>query len=191
MSLGFDPIAMVLALVAIYVAVREVRRNNTVMLSILECSHTGRMSVDENNGRHFDHLWFLIRNGGIPIHSPAVTLNFRGRDGFGRLNVQLHKKSDRTGGHDELSRGMIAEFGFKSYELDTTAAGMLMELQDPAAQDACLFYLLAELSGGTVPGRRPTRSTRCEVEFFGIPNQPAVLATSRRKFQRPDGNEDL
>jgi hypothetical protein len=136
-NMGFDPIAMLTALVAIYVTYREVRRNNAVILSILKCSNHGGFSVDENNGQRFDHLSLLVRNVGISVHSPAVTLNFRGRDGFGRLNVQLTKKSERTGAHDELSKGMIAEFGFKSYELDKTAAGMLMELEDPAAQDAC------------------------------------------------------
>jgi hypothetical protein len=131
------------------------RRNNAVILSILKCSNHGGFSVDENNGQRFDHLSLLVRNVGISVHSPAVTLNFRGRDGFGRLNVQLTKKSERTGAHDELSKGMIAEFGFKSYELDKTAAGMLMELEDPAAQDACLFifsqgYLAKQVRvGGT------------------------------------------
>jgi hypothetical protein len=138
-NMGFDPIAMVTALVAIYVACREVSRNNTVILNIRECSNVGTTNMGENNNRPFHQLSLLMRNVGIPLHSPEITLTFTGRDGFGRMQVRLQKRSDRTGDHDELSRGMVAEFGFKSYELDQAARRMLMGLEDPAAQNACLL----------------------------------------------------
>jgi hypothetical protein len=154
-NMGFDPIAFLMAAFAIYIALREVRRNNTVLLDIRECSNAGSTNVGENNNRTFHHLSLVVRNVGISLYSPKITLVFRSRDGFGRMQVGLRKKSDRTGDHVELGKGMIAAFDFKSYEIDATTAGMLMELEDPAAQDAylCIFsqdYLAKQFRvGGT------------------------------------------
>jgi hypothetical protein len=136
-NMGFDPIAFATALIAILYTAREAKRNNAVLLNIRECSNTGRSSRDENNNQLFDHLSILVRNIGISIHSPEMTLVFQGRDGFGRMEVRLERRRGKSD-HDELSKGMIAWFGFKSYELDKVGAGMLMELEDPAKQYAHL-----------------------------------------------------
>jgi hypothetical protein len=184
LSWGFDPAAFAMALVAILVTLREVKRNNTVIFSILECSKHGRSSEGENNGQRFDHLLVLVRNVGVPIHDPAMSLNFTGRDGFGRFNIQLHKKNERTGDHDELSKGMIAEFGFKSYELDATATGMLMELEDPAKQDACLFifsqgYLAKQLRVGGLRDRVASKWNSLASRINRLFRRPAVTSKGK------------
>lgn len=82
----------------------------------------------------------MIRNQGIPLHEVKASLNFTGPDGHGRFNLPL-KRRKPDGERHEFAKGMLAEFGLRSDNLDELESGFLSDLPDPKAQDAeiCVF----------------------------------------------------
>jgi hypothetical protein len=73
-SVGFDPIAFMAALFAIWFAYHESRRNNSVLVKIIECNHGKLLRRDENHGRRFKHFTIILRNQGISLHDPRLVL---------------------------------------------------------------------------------------------------------------------
>jgi hypothetical protein len=141
-------IAMATGLVAICYTIRESRRNNKVLLKIKECQASYRQSVDENSGNPFHELRVVVKNCGIPLHSVNAVINFSHPSEPGRFTFPL-KRRHRTGDHDEFAKGMIAEFGVLSYELDKYHFGFVRALAESKNEDAwlCIFsqgYLAAE-----------------------------------------------
>ncbi len=136
MSVGFDPIAFLTALFAIWFAYTETKKSSNILVKILQCKYTSRCSRDENRGQMFSELSVLIRNQGISLHDPKLSLNFREKTGCGWLTVPLKRRDERTGEHSEFARGMIAEFSLKSYDLDPTSRQLLENLVDLIQQDA-------------------------------------------------------
>lgn len=136
MSFGFDPIAFLVSLFAVWSAYTETRKNNNTLVQILRCKSTARASLKENRGQIFTELSVLIRNQGISLHDPKMSLNFREKTGYGQLSLPLKRRDERTGEHSEFARGMIAEFGLKSYELNPGDRQFLENLVDLAKQDA-------------------------------------------------------
>ncbi len=142
MSFGIDPIALFTSLFAIWFAYTETRKSNNILVQILRCHSTEKFS-NENQGRGFTELSVLVRNQGISLHDPKMSLNFRDKAGYGRLSLPLKRRDERTGEHSEFARGMIAEFGLKSHELRPGDRQFLANLADLAKQDAC-FSLFSQ-----------------------------------------------
>ena len=140
MRFGFDPFAFFVALSAFLIAFLESRRNNRVVLKIVTAEWTGRSSLDENDWAPFQELRIVIKNLGIPLHSLTLKLSFNEPAHKGLMSATVRRRnSSAVPDFDEFRRGMIAEFGFKSYELRENDKQFLQALKDPAKQDARLL----------------------------------------------------
>jgi hypothetical protein len=134
-NVGFDPAALLTALIAILFTYRESRRNNSVVLRIERCQYESTYSPKRSNGEADRRLSLLIRNLGISLHDPSVTLNFRERRGYSRCNIVFSRANEPSEGRDEMSKGMIAEFALKTADRLGIQSGLLFELEDPTAQN--------------------------------------------------------
>jgi hypothetical protein len=137
-SFGFDPIAFLTSLFAVWFAWHESRKNNTVLLKIVDVQCTGRQAINENHCQPFMEFRVLIRNQGIALYDPQLALGYTEQSGFGSMTVPLKRRTKRTGEISQFARGMIAEFGFKTYEMDEHDFHMLNALKDVADQKARL-----------------------------------------------------
>lgn len=172
-DMGFDPFAFLAALVAVWFAWHESRRSNRVLLRVeaVDCSHT--QSIDENRGQLFSQLRIRIRNLGLSLHTPKVSLSFRPLNEHGRFQIPLAHRHDRTGNVDEFARGMVADFGCKSYECDKHTADFFDLLKEPTRQDAflCVYsqgYLAKEYRIGGVRDRIISKWNRFAFWFNGL-----------------------
>jgi hypothetical protein len=140
MSFGFDPFAFFIAMAALWIAFSEARRNNRVVLKIILAECTGRSSVDENNWEFFQDLRIVIKNLGVPLHNLSLRLSFNEPSHHGLISVPLRRRLfSATREVDEFRRGMIAEYGFKTYEIRVQDRMLLRALKDPVKQEARLL----------------------------------------------------
>jgi len=128
----------VVAVTALWFALYELRSNNNVILRIDECHGSEVTDLDENHGKTFAELSIVIRNRGLCLHDLAASLSFCGEWGAGHLNFPLTRIGRKADSHDEFSRGMVATFTLKSYELDLGDIHMLQGLGSPRERDATL-----------------------------------------------------
>lgn len=137
MNIGVDPVAFALALLVAFLTIIEFRRNHSVILHIIDVSTIATQAIDENNAQLFYSFRILIRNLGIPLHSVAVTLQFRPPDGSGSMQLRLPPiaRSHRVES-GEFAKGMIGEFGFKTYQMDRITFQLLRALKNPVEQEA-------------------------------------------------------
>lgn len=135
-----DWLAFAVALLAIWIALRESKRNSSVWITIEDCVSDASLSVSENNCQLFHRFSVKIRNHGIPLYGLSVAICFRGVDGSGTLSFPI-RRMDLAGDRDEFSRGMISMFQLKSYEMSTQEKNFLGLLESIRKQDATLnFY---------------------------------------------------
>ncbi len=132
--LNFDPLALTVALVAIYFVIKESRSNNNVIIKILECSSELRQNVLEN--KSFFNLKIVIQNTGLSLHDITLSLSYHGPQHSGRIYVSIPAKN-KSSYSGEFAKGMIAEFEFKSYELKDFAP-LTKTLNDIRLQDTTL-----------------------------------------------------
>jgi hypothetical protein len=175
--------ALIVALLALYIAYANYRRNNFVVVQIVECTATGLQSATENNWQFFHQFRVLIRNLGIPLHNMTMELCFRETTEHGVLSHYLEKRHDTVGGKDQFAKGMIAEFFLKSYLLKPESFDWLSRLSDPAKQDARFRvysdgYLAAEIRIASV-------WDRFKAKWNQIANR--VNHLRRRELNSPDG----
>jgi hypothetical protein len=154
-------VAVGTGLVAIAYTIRESRQNNKVLLRVKSCEATGTQSVTENSGNFFHTLKIVVENYGIPLHSVRATISFVHHNEPGRFTLPL-KRRPLSGDRDEFAKGMIVEFGFKSYELDRGDRGFLKILSQSTSGDKylCIYsqdYLAAEFHIGGVSDKMKSR----------------------------------
>lgn len=143
MQFGVDPFAFTVALVAIWVAWAESRRNNRVILKARECRGSS-LQTARSGSRLYHQFEILIQNRGISLYNVAVSLSFRPKNGAGWLNLPLRCGSDEpqedtsTSGQPEFARGMVARFFLNTNDPQSEALTFLQMLEDPRTQDACL-----------------------------------------------------
>jgi hypothetical protein len=140
MSLGFDPIALVVALTALVLTLFEIRRNRSVVLRIRQVQGGKIFSLTENNQKEFGRFCIHLENRGRSLHDVQVSLQFRGKDGCGWISTPLQRRDNHDemrpiNGTGEFALGMIGYFGLKSYE-NTQWQTVLHMLEDPAKQGA-------------------------------------------------------
>jgi len=138
MSLGFDPFALFVAVLALWFAIRESRRNSSVVLRVRDCSFSYPQRLDENNAQHFGEFRVLIRNEGVALYAPQLRLSFLEITGYGIASMTVKRRGGSGDGEGSFQRGMIAEFSIKSYELDENDIRFLCRLENPAKQKAAL-----------------------------------------------------
>ena len=142
------------ALFAIWLALKESRRNNRVILKVKECK--GSFSQHINEGEFYIFEVF-VQNHGMSLFNIAASLGFRDKRGAGWCSFNLDsgykphepfephtvivdsdRYSPRFPVYPEFARGMVAKFYLKSNGLSPGAEHMLSALTDPSKQDACL-----------------------------------------------------
>jgi len=135
---SFDPIAFCAALFAIWFAWHESRKSNNVLLATEKCESSLKQSILENEKRWFWKFKLLLRNSGRPMHNVKVTLSFNGPGGSGTFSVPIGRTEREPCTNGEFSKGMIAEFEFKSYTMSAGERAMLCMLEDAVRQCACV-----------------------------------------------------
>jgi hypothetical protein len=168
-SIGFDPIAFLTSLFAVWFAYNESSRNNRTLVKIIRCRHFGSSSLYEHNGQLCEIFELIIRNQGITLHDPQVILDFTDRRGGGTLSLPLKRKAEASG-HTEFSRGMIAVYRLNSCELDRTAVAFLHSLENPTTQKPVLLlysqgYLAWSRRVGDLKDRISLRWNRIAYKF--------------------------
>jgi len=131
-------VSAVSALVAVCVTWRESRRNNSVVLDIQNFSSSWTEALDENNAQPFAQLRVVIRNYGMALHRMKARLTWIEKRGWGLCSIALRRQSAQGGRNDVFAKGMVAQFGLKSYELGADSISFLSTLEDPAEQKARL-----------------------------------------------------
>ncbi len=110
-----DPFACTLALIAIFYAIWEARKNNVIILKMKEFSFSGVQSVDENDGEKFVCLRVVILNKGMTLHNVKLFLSYTHFSGLGRVSVPV-PINETIYNKGDFARGMLAEFVIKSYK---------------------------------------------------------------------------
>lgn len=124
------------AVIALYVAIVEHRRNNSTSVAILKASGAAHTEVDVNNEKLFLCLEFTIRNRGLPLFSPTVALFWQSADGRGtkKFTLESADKAKAT----EFARGMIGTFSISTAGLREDPTSFLLDLSDIVKQNARL-----------------------------------------------------
>jgi len=141
MEINWNAITLIIALLALWVAYADYRRNNLAIIRVRDCACSYAQSVDENARQTFCHFQMIIQNLGIPLHNIHMSLSFSGKDGAGRLSLPL-KASERVVAREgQFAKGMITAFAVKSYQLDKFEVTFLAALEDARKQAAslCLY----------------------------------------------------
>lgn len=131
----------VIAVVALYVAWSNYRRNNFPVVKLLEsgCSYSQR--AGENNDRMYGKFNVRVRNLGIPLHNVHMTLSFVPPDGMGRASLPLPLADGGNRREGQLAKGMVAEFLLKSHLLTGGDKHFLSMFHDACRQatSLCLY----------------------------------------------------
>ena len=115
---GWLDAGFVIAAIALWVSIVEMRRNGSVLLRVIDFSTSTQQSASENNWQPFVHYKVKFRNLGIPLHEISVAIEFQAGDRDIRVELAPDDKTKRI----EFSKGMIAAFHFKSFQsIDQTA----------------------------------------------------------------------
>ena len=161
MDVGFDPIAFLTSIFAVWFAYTESKKNNNVIVKIYECT-----SMDSGDARVdrgiYTEFRVLVRNQGLSLHDPSMRLAFTDKNGCITFSFPLKRRDEKTGDHSEFSKGMIAEFSLRSYEIDRKDIGFLSQIKDLTRQNVRLVlfsqgYLAAQFRIG---GRRDRLALR-------------------------------
>ncbi len=129
--------SFIIALIALLYTIREIKRNNNIIVKIKKCSSGYHLSVDENNTQGFWDFKVTIQNKGINLYCPKMSLSF-GHEKGGTFNLPLKQDKQVNFSVDTFSKGMITTFHFKTYELDKGKLDFLNQLSDTRKQNACL-----------------------------------------------------
>ena len=130
-------LSLIIALIALFYSIREIKRTNDIIIKIKECSSGLQHAIDENNGQPFSFLKITVQNNGINLYSPKMCLTFTHEKG-GTFNAPLKQEILSDFPVETFSKGMIATFYFKTYELDKGNLHFLSLLRNPQKQNACL-----------------------------------------------------
>lgn len=133
----FDP-AFIVALVAIWYTWRQFRRANHVVLRVDACQYSEQQLMDENACQPFASFSVQVTNHGITLHSTRLGIVFFGPPGRGTISIPLTRYGSSSIGNDRFERGMMGEFGLKSYEIRPEDRAFILLLGDIDRQEASL-----------------------------------------------------
>lgn len=114
-----DSVAIILSLLALWVAALAYWRTFAVWVTITEVNGGAVCSIHENNGEMFQQYSVTLKNLGIPIHEMSVLLRFDEVDT--QRSVQMKPVVYNKNHIDlplpaEFAQGMICTFTLRSYE---------------------------------------------------------------------------
>jgi hypothetical protein len=131
-----DMAALATAVVSIWIAIREVRLNNTVAITVEDASESTRRVYGFNNEQPFHEFRVLIRNRGVTLHGVKARIEFAAAlPQTGWLAIPLTPNGEVVG-DGQFARGMIAEFRWRSCDVDATDTQMLKALKNSREQNA-------------------------------------------------------
>ncbi len=131
MSLGLDPFALFVAVIALIYAVRESRRNNSIVLRLLSSSFSSGRRMTPSGLRKRRLYTFSIKNLGGVLHSVVeVALRFTMKDGHTQITVPLRRRGLSADPNAEFAKGMIGDFCFDLENLDSEARFFLKLLEN-------------------------------------------------------------
>lgn len=112
--ISIDPVSFPVALIALVIALREMRRNSHPILRLLKCD--SRIHTDRTNPRDpSTQLRVAIRNDGVTLHRVSLHLKWRLKDMSSySLQLPLAENSEAQQETGTFAPGMIAEFEFDS-----------------------------------------------------------------------------
>jgi hypothetical protein len=153
-SFGLDPLANIVALAALFIAIREVRRNSSVVVRLGGCKSIATYGQTPLGLKETNRLDLVIRNEGITLHDPNMSLTFLDEKGYGRITIPIMRRDEITGGQREFSRGMIATFSLVSDEIEPAWRDVILGLKDCRKSQAtlCLYsqtFLVKTIRLGT------------------------------------------
>jgi len=143
MSVGFDPLACLVGLLAILLTIYTLWRSLSVILRVVDATCTMLADPNQGGGRSFWYFRLIIRNMGRPLHDVSVTLVFYepGGPGLMRFPLRRFSPSDLNGTDShagEFAQGMVGEYGLKTYQMTSAEiSGLRLLLKNPVAQQAC------------------------------------------------------
>ena len=150
---SLDPIAGLLALVALWIAYLAYRASCKIWVRLLDVSGAFSTSYNEPDHHHFD---VVIQNLGLSLHRASVCLFFRDRDGgsytLAMRRVEFRDRHKVIDDNGEFAQGMIGAFRLKSTDLENHnghGINMLRKLEDVKRCDATIHvysqdFLVAE-----------------------------------------------
>lgn len=162
-------LSVIIALIALFYAIREIRRSNNIIVKIKECSSGGQKSIHENNAQLFSYFKVMIQNKGVNLYCPKISLSFMHEKG-GTFNFPLKQKKQADFPVDTFSKGMITTFHFKTYELDRGELKFLDQLSNTRKQNAylCLYsqnYLAKEFRINSFADRLKQKWNKLSYKF--------------------------
>jgi hypothetical protein len=124
---------IIVALAALMIAWNNYRRGNTAIVKLVEFTYSATDSIGINNSQLFVKLDVRIKNLGIPLKRPHVSLH--GHTRYGWLSLPLMKIEDDQPAdtNGSLDKGMVAAFALRSFEMKPAQIGILSSLSDPEA----------------------------------------------------------
>lgn len=136
LPLNFDPIALMVAAIALMLAVRESRRNGSALISLSMCKYHGIQSIIENRGQPFGEFRIQIRNEGVTLFRPSMSLGFRPLHSGGWINFPIKRDADPDKKlSEDFARRMVSEFRIKSYELSPDDRKLLTTIKNVRLQE--------------------------------------------------------
>ena len=128
--------SFIIAVVAIIYTILESRRNNKVIVRIINVSNSYCIRENENSEKPFNHFLIILKSYGLPLHNMEAKLVFS-VENYGTKSFSL-SCADNIEQINEFQKGMISEYHLKSYDLDERGIAMLADLKDPFNQKAKL-----------------------------------------------------
>lgn len=125
---------LVVALLALWIAFFNYRRNNHVVVQILHCESASTHGIRDR----YQLFRVLLRNLGIPLHDISMHLSFTGPDGSGDATTPLHARDGTRIIAGQFAKGMMAEFEFRTDRMDDREPDFLEMLRDLRTQSARL-----------------------------------------------------
>jgi hypothetical protein len=124
--------ALVVAIAALIVAWNNFRRGNTAVVKLVSVHFNEIHSVNVNQGQRYSQLLVEMKNIGIPLRRAQV-----GLIGFTKIgNVSIAFKQlqlDReVADPGDLERGMMAQFGLRSFEMNPGEKCMISSFNEDA-----------------------------------------------------------
>lgn len=120
MDIGFDPFALFVAVLALYCTLRESRKSNVAICRVIHCQYAGSWNIADSKPKSTFKV--LIRNDGISLYDLKVGIRIVN---YGVCNIPLHIQNAQNYPNAEFARGMIAEFGLDTTQIDQAGRAML------------------------------------------------------------------
>ena len=126
-SFGIDPASLIISLIALWVACREIKRSRSAELRVLNFTCTSGMDVRVENGKPYLRLEITLRNCGVSLHDVSGSLCFYGLEG-GLTIIPFRPVSFVGHQQGEFACGMVTVLSVSTSDLTEAERLDLFEL---------------------------------------------------------------